>query len=81
MVLLSKVLEARARGNEALEDSLLDELDSIWYSLSEESIDKVSSAIIRQYLSQQENDHTHSSSTSASQALSGRLGSPNRQPD
>ena len=49
MVVLSRTLEARARGNEALEDSLLDELDGIWKSLSDED-KKAANLAVSQYL-------------------------------
>lgn len=47
MVVLSKALEARARGNEALEDALLDELDGIWLSLTDEDRLRVSEEVKR----------------------------------
>jgi hypothetical protein len=49
MVVLSRALEARARGNEALEDSLLDELDGIWKSLSDDD-KKAANLAVSQYL-------------------------------
>lgn len=47
LVVLSKALEARARGNEALEDALLDQLDDIWLSLSESDIEEVRKSVYR----------------------------------
>lgn len=50
LAVLAKSLEARAKGDEVLEDSYLDQLDGIWYfSLSETGREEVSEAV-RQYV-------------------------------
>lgn len=49
LYVLGKSLEARARGDVDLEDSLLDQLDSIWFSLNE-SDRLAASEAVKQYV-------------------------------
>lgn len=49
LYVLGRSLEARARGDVNLEDSLLDELDVIWFSLNE-SDRRAASEVVKQYV-------------------------------